>query len=491
MATIALDARQISTDSIASASKLRQIIGAITVVCASVALAALVLSFDLGAIAGFLAWIGLVAILIQPRLGLYLVWGVVILFESYPQDPFMQPGYYLNTSFQSSLNANGLILIPIEILLLVTAGAWLAHGLMRRNLSFRGGSLGRAVLVFAIMLVFGVLRGLAQGAVFNFAFWESRFLFYIVICYMLASNLIRTRSQVQWLMAMVVIGGTLSGLDGAWRKFALIDAGLLGTAQESWYSHESPVFWGLVIMLMCARLAFGGSIWQRVVLPFGVIVAGFTMLVSERRAGYIAVMIAFLAFTLLLLAVKRKAFWILAFPVILAGAVYLPVFWNNTSPIGQPARAVRSLKDPDPRDAASNLSRDLEAVNVRATIASSPLTGIGFGRPFLQVVVIPDISSFPFWNFEAHHGILWVWMKIGIVGFVAFFAVMCGGLSRAATLARKLKDPEARVFAVLAMSAICMSLAFCYVDLGLTETRIPILLGTTLGTLSVLDKIYT
>jgi hypothetical protein len=180
----------------------------------------------------------------------------------------------------------------------------------------------------------------------------------------------------------------------------------------------------------------------------------------------------------------------IALPLLIVTAVYLPVFWNDTGVMGQPARAVRSISDPDPRDAASNLSRDLEAINVRATIASSPLLGIGFGRPFLQIVTIPDISFFPFWNYEAHHGILWVWMKVGAIGFVLFFVVMGRGIASSARLTHTLRDRNARVLALLTLGSVVMSLVFCYVDLGLTTSRIPVVLGTLLGTVSVLDRIY-
>jgi len=81
-------------------------------------------------------------------------------------------------------------------------------------------------------------------------------------------------------------------------------------------------------------------------------------------------------------------------------------------------------------------------------------------------------------------------MKVGVFGFILFFIVMCRGLARAAALMRKIRDPDARVFASLAMSAILMSLAFCWVDLGLTNPRIPVVLGVMLGGLAVLERIY-
>src|SRR5262249_31030389 len=156
----------------------------------------------------------------------------------------------------------------------------------------------------------------------------------------------------------------------------------------------------------------------------------------------------------ILFRARRKAFLLIAVPVLVAGAVYMPLFWNNTSTWGQPARAVRSINDPDPRDASSDAWRDLEAINVRATIASDPILGIGFGKPFLQVVQVPSISFFEFWNLEAHHDILWIWMKAGALGFISFFALMLSGIARCAWMARTMQHPDDRVFAMVTMCAV-------------------------------------
>jgi hypothetical protein len=360
---------------------------------------------------------------------------------------------------------------------------------MRNRLDFRGGSLGRPVLFFTLALLFGMARGLAAGAVFNYSFWESRFLFAMVLCYILAANTVRTRAHVRSVLSIVMVAVALFGIEGVWRRFALAESGVLGPAQEFWYAHEDVVVWGLLILMVMAQLGFGAPRWQQIVGPPAVVITGLAMLVSERRAGIIAVIIAFLAFSVLLFFVKRRVFVWLIMPIAVAGLIYMPLFWNNTGTLGQPARAVRSISDPDPRDASSNAWRDLEAINVRATIASDPLMGVGFGRPFLQVVSVPDISFFEFWNYESHHDILWVWMKTGAVGFVAFFTLITAAIARAAWLAKTRTEREIRVFAVVALAAIVMSMTFCYVDLGLTSPRIPIILGLMMGTLGVLDRL--
>ncbi|MGI9146803.1 MAG: O-antigen ligase family protein [Chloroflexota bacterium] len=489
LTTAAFDGRHFSTSWLDATQRRRLVVLTALVIGLSLAVARLVLSMDVFAVAGLLVVAALIAVCIQPRWGLYLMFGIILFFDGTSQDPLMLPGRYINFSLQTTFNISGAIVIPMELLVLLTSAMWLAHATLRRQFDLRLGAFGTPVLLFGGALVFGLVRGLIGGGNPNYSFWESRFLFSMILAYILAANTIRTRAHVRTLTSLVFILVSLSAIEGLWRKFALINNGLLGTAQEQWFSHEVVVFWGLLVMLVVAQQVFkSGPQWRRVVGPFLALAATLAMLVSERRAGIIAVAIAFAVLTLSLITINRRAFLFIALPALLMGGVYLPLFWTNTSSLGQGARAVRSISTPDPRDAASNAWRDLEAINVRATIASDPLLGIGFGRPFLQVVTVPDISFFEFWNYESHHDILWVWMKTGAFGFIAFFVLALIAIARSIWLAKTLRDPELRTFAMLTMTAIVMSLIFCYVDLGLTVTRIPLLLGVCLGAVGVLHR---
>jgi hypothetical protein len=287
----------------------------------------------------------------------------------------------------------------------------------------------------------------------------------------------------------MLVAGLAFAIEGAYRRLALIDTGQLGVVPEFAYSHEDVIFLGVLMLLVVAQWIFEAPAWQRALGLLALPIAGFTLLATERRAGFIAIIVAFFAYAIVLMITHRKAFFTIAVPVLVALAVYLPVFWNDTSIIGQPARAIRSLSSPDPRDAASNLYRDLELINVRETIHANPVFGVGFGRQFDFVVPLPDLSWWPYWHYEPHHNILWVWLKTGPVGFTLFFVLMGAAIARAAHIVRAVHIPEARVFAMLTLAGIITTLVFCYVDLGLVSGRVTVFLGTTLGTLSVLDQL--
>ena len=99
-------------------------------------------------------------------------------------------------------------------------------------------------------------------------------------------------------------------------------------------------------------------------------------------------------------------------PGVIVMAVYLPLFWNNTGAFGS-RQAVKSLYD------AGCARRLLERVprpgedQRPQTIVNDPILGVGFGQPFQFVVPLPDLSWWPFWHYEPHHNILWVWLKTG------------------------------------------------------------------------------
>jgi hypothetical protein len=66
---------------------------------------------------------------------------------------------------------------------------------------------------------------------------------------------------------------------------------------------------------------------------------------------------------------------------------------------------------------------------------------------------------------------------------------MGGSLTHAARLVRTLHAPELKTFAMLSIACVLTTMAFTYVDLGWTMGRIPVLIGTMLGTLDVLERV--
>lgn len=430
------------------------------------------------------------------RLTLGAVFGTAILFEASTADKLLDFGTYLHRGI-GSWTGLPFFLTPVELLILIAVAAALLSEAMSpsyptvgpRELAARLRG-GWPVVLFSIALVVGVLRGALGGGDMYMGMWELRFLLYIPACYVIARAALRTPEHVAGLLRVGIAAAILFAFEGAYRRVALIDTGQLGVISEFAYEHEDALFLVAFVLLILSAFVFGAFRRVRVLGMLLTPLMLFTLLATERRAGIIVLLVGIIVIALTTLVVKRKAFMLAAFPVVLITGLYLGAFWNATGVLGQPSRAIKSLYQPDARDAQSNLYRVLETINIDVTIHSDPLMGVGFGRQFIMATSLPDLSSWwPFFYYETHNNILWIWLKTGAIGYVLFWVMIGGALSRAAYAAKRLLDPTLRCAALFCLVAIVGTVVFAYVDLGLVSGRVTVLLGTALGILGVIERI--
>ena len=124
---------------------------------------------------------------------------------------------------------------------------------------------------------------------------------------------------------------------------------------------------------------------------------------------------------LLLWKVNRRALCRFGPIFLLLVVGYVGAFWHSQGTIGFPAQALKAVIAPgqvSQTDQSSDLYRVVENFDISSTIHAKPLTGIGFGQKFYRPAPLPDISFFPFYQYIPHNSILWIWMKMGIGGFV-------------------------------------------------------------------------
>ena len=283
---------------------------------ASAALVPLIVELQLLPILGIATWFGLLLIACRPRLGLYAALGLALLFETSGVDELMAPGRYMfATAFGTGLGVSGTLVTPLEILLLLVLFSLLVRGIAQRQLAVRAGGLGWPMVWFVLALVAGLVWGILNGGDSYVAFWEARALLYVPICFLVAANTIRTREHLRSLITLIFGASTLYAIEGAYRYLVLIQPGVLTVAQEFAYDHGSVVVLASLLLLVIAQMIFGGPRWQRLAAPGVLAVGALTLLATQRRAGYIALMIAFLALGLVLLLSHRKAFLLLVLPL--------------------------------------------------------------------------------------------------------------------------------------------------------------------------------
>jgi hypothetical protein len=436
-----------------------------------------------------------VAVFRNPRLGLYLLFFGAILLEQWSivgLNPVTAQFFFYQTL--SGYSGFPLPVSPLEMLLLLTLVAVVLPHVARQGVAFVRGPLFVPLLVFLGFVVVSIAYGLASGGGAGpfdprAAWEETRAFFYLGITYVLACNLIQTRAQLYIFVWLFIAAVGIKSAQGIVRFIYVRSNGLQVDAITG---HEDVVFFAAFVLLLAGLLLFGARLEPEarrqmrvmlVILPFLL----FTLLVTNRRLGFVVLAAGLALVALLLLRTRRDIFLRLVPVALIAVAIYVVLFWNGTGTLSEPIRAVRSLFSPaTARDLSSNAWRTLENLNIYYNLRIAPVTGLGFGRPISFIVSQPslDATGFTYWRFIAHNAIYWVWMKMGAVGFILFWNVVGSAIVLGLVTFRRLRDGYLKAIALTAAGVVLMQVIFSYGDLGLTYSRSMIFLGCMLGVLA-------
>jgi hypothetical protein len=440
-----------------------------------------------------LAWLaylsGLAAILYQPRYGVYL-----ILFFTLLADASLMPWYPFQKNFSSAESLlffnSAMIFSPLESYLVVTLLSWLLGGAMRREFTLLTGPLFWPAMAFGLFMGVGLAYGIATGGSVNIALWEARALFYLPLMLVLTSNLITTRAHVNTLFWLTVVALSVVGIVGLWKHVFVLQGEI--SRVHSIVDHSTAIRLGLVVVMAIAVGLFNGSVVKRIVLPLVVPAVLVTFVVAQRRASFMALALALVFIFVILYFRKRQLFWWLAPPAVVAAVGYLGAFWNNTGALGLPARAIKSLVFSDAgtaQEQSSDIYRVIENINISFTIHNtSPFTGVGFGKKFLIIAQLPDISFFTWWEYITHNSVMWIWMKAGLTGFLSVIFLFGLSLALSARVCLRMPPGDMTVVAVAAMSLFAMHFLYAYVDMS-WDIQSMIHIGTTMGLVNSLEAI--
>src|SRR5207245_11780478 len=109
----------------------------------------------------------------------------------------------------------------------------------------------------------------------------------------------------------------------------------------------------------------------------------------------------------------------------------------------------------DQSDYLSNIDPVAEDANILANFMTSPLFGIGLGIPMIVIFPMADISFvYPLWNYIPHNTLLWIGMRMGAVGYAAFFGLLAMAILQACRQLATRKDPLISSIAAFAVAAI-------------------------------------
>lgn len=430
-----------------------------------------------------------------PVRGVYVLVAAAVLQEtqysgvSYPDDigrylPFFQ-------DFATWTHVKGLSFSLAELFMLLVLLIWVLKGIGERTLRFRPGTLMLPLGLYSLMIAVAEAHGLASGGDFRISLWEVRPQAYMLISYILACNLIRSRKDLDRLLWILVLGAGIKGIQGVVRLYITLHGDLHSV--ESLFPHEQSFFFNIFLSYGPILVLLGGSKRLKratlALLPC-VLIAN---LANQRRAAVVALLLSLavlLVVTAIAVPTRRRVVGI----VLLLAAVILPPYYlyyaNKDGLLAQPAHAIASNFHPDQRDASSNLYRVNEDKDILATMRSSLVYGYGFGKPMLTPYPLADISTvYIFWNIMPHDSILWIWMRLGTVGFLFFWALIGAAIIQATRLVVRLRDLYLKSWALLILLVTVQEVIMGYLDLQWVIYRNLILMGVLFALLGSLTRI--
>jgi hypothetical protein len=425
-----------------------------------------------------------------PALGLYALLAAALVIPTqplgFPDSLIDNIPFFVNLSGGGSLNVSGLGITPAEILMGVTL-VGVIGGLAIRHSAAARGRLTVPYLVFGAAVLLGEVNGLVHGGDFKLSLWELRPQAYGLALFAMGSILIKDRTQLKVLVVVLLVSEVLVAVTGDYRYFVTLGRQEVNGALPI-LAHEDSYLLGLFAVAVSI-----GLVWFRrplmVLLVALSIVVLTAMLVNHRRAGSGALAVEIATVVVLAYVLEpslRKSLIRIAAVGVVLGVVFLVVFWNQQyGTAAEIVRPVKSIFDPSARDLSSDLYRVAESANLKATFRASPVIGIGFGHPYYIVTPQTGVAKYdPLWNIIPHNNILWIPMRMGIVGMIAFWSLISTAIIQAIWVARNATDKFIRAVTVFAAAAILGVLFTGYYDIGIENYRNMIVVGLMLAVIN-------
>ncbi len=426
----------------------------------------------------------------KPILGVYFLVASIAMVEAFDMQfpdsltdrvPLHKPMDQLGLPFP---------ITAIEGALIGMLGLIMVKNISERKPILKTGPAFIAMGVFLVFVVYGIARGYGASGDAVTIVWETRTLLYPMMMYLIVYNLVTNRNQARMIMWLFLGAVAFKGLIGVFRLVVTLKFNL-GSITEvsranSLMAHEESLFFVAFLVFGLLLLIFKADRQQLKFIAYATFPVALALLANQRRAGILAMVLSILVIFIVVyvqMPQKRRMLVYAGIALFLFSIPYLTVFRNGGGGlVGEPATAVLSTIRPDSRDSGSNEYRVIEGENVGLNIALNPYTGAGFGVPMEILVPLPDLTSiFPLWAYIPHNTVLWIWMRLGLIGFAAFWFMVGRMLLSSTMIAGNEKDPYLKSIGLLTVTIVMAWVMQGLVDMGLVDNRLNMLVGAMVG----------
>ncbi len=316
----------------------------------------------------------------KPHLGAVTVLAAAAAIEQYPYTVGPKNGAFTDR-VPLFLGLGSAHVNLADLLLLMIFLIWLLKSAPTGRIHWPRSAISRSILVLMAAVALGVAVGLAHHGDFKTAFTEVRPYFYLAMTFLLTAVLVTTKEAIRAMLWALVL---VSGFKAALGVRIFLSMRHLSPRPEAVLGHEEAWFFAVFIFLTVGLWLFEirGALRTTATCLLPVVLVAD--MVNSRRTAWLllgAGLLVLCAVGLACLPQRRRFLIRLLIVTAAISAVYVPVYWNHTGSIAQPARAIHGLTHPDPRDASSDLYRKQENANLKLNIKQGGFLGKGFGVP--------------------------------------------------------------------------------------------------------------
>jgi O-antigen ligase len=426
--------------------------------------------------AGLVAPLALAGALTLLRLPVVALWGTVALALLFEGRGFGLFGFAAGV-YDPSLRGFSVL----DVLLAVAIAA-VALDVLRRGAAPR---LPRVVagplLVLALAIVGGAIVGHANGTPVREAVLELRSPVALLLIPLAVVNLGLPRDRIRTLL----VAATVLAIVKAALGLVVVATGRGGIVEGTTLTYYEPVANWLVLLVLLGILALWISgrrppVWALLGTPL----LTASLLLSYRRSFWIGAALAIVLVVLLATSAagRRAAVPVAAIVVVAVWAVWSFGLQRDT-PI---ARRAESLAPGRLHANAEDRYRIDERANVLAELRASPVAGLGVGVQWHATERALSIDR-PDGRKYVHMAALWYWLKLGVLGLVAYVGLVLAALALSWRVWRRAPDPVARAFGLASLAGMA-GLAVIETTASFTgvDARFTVAIAAQLGLLAAL-----
>lgn len=319
------------------------------------------------------------------------------------------------------------------------------------------------IIALALIEVWGVLRG---GSV-EHSFFQAIQMLTLPLLGMALMYSLRGQEDYEALGKIVVNVALARGALVAFTYFVIcLPRGI--NPPEYCTTHGDSTTFAAAFLILGANAVVDRrrrTLWRLVVLGTCLLAA---MVMNNRRLVFVCVGAGAMAMYLALPPSRARRrlnrILLVAGPLLF---VYLMAGEGTNHPFFAPARLAWSALEQ--KDTSSD-SRDVENLNLIATLADHPILGSGFGHEYKEVLKVYEIAEFmPLYRYIPHNSVLWLWTVGGLVGFVALWSLAISAAYLAARAYRRALSVPAQVASLTAVGVVAVWIMANWGDIGIVS----------------------